>query len=72
MLPFEFSTLIHQPHNFRQRKAPSPTPSVDGFRNWDQGWLQFRAQEEAVKLWVKERVQVLGIASSHTGIRTQC
>ena len=33
--------------------------------NWDQGWLQFQAQEEAAKLWVREGVQVLGIACWH-------
>ena len=44
--------------------------------HWDRGWLQFRAQEEATKLRVRERVQVLGIACRHisgpyAGARTQ-
>ena len=34
-------------------------------RNWDRGWLQFRAQEGAAKLWVREGVQGLEIACWH-------
>ena len=33
--------------------------------NWDRGWLQFRAQEEAAKLWVRERIQAQGIDCWH-------
>ena len=36
--------------------------------NWDGGWLQFRAQDETAKLWVREGVQVLGIACWHVGV----
>ena len=30
--------------------------------NWDRGWLQLRAREEAAKLWVRAGVHGLGIA----------
>ena len=33
--------------------------------NRDRGWLQSQAQEEAAKLWVREGIQVLGIACWH-------
>ena len=35
---------------------------------WDWGWLQFRAQGEAAKLWVREGVQVLGLAYCHVRV----
>ena len=38
--------------------------------DWDQGWLQFRAQEEAAKLWVRAGIQALVIQPSPgTGFR---
>ena len=36
--------------------------------NWDQGWRQLRAPEEAAKPWVREGVQVLGIACWHVRV----
>ena len=39
--------------------------------NWDRGWLQFRAQEEAAKLWAREGIQALGIACWHVRVLEQ-
>ena len=39
--------------------------------NWDRGWLQFRAQEEAAKLWVREGIRVPGIACGHVSVLAQ-
>ena len=39
--------------------------------NWDRGWLQFRAQGEAAKLWVREGIPVIGIASWHIRVLEQ-
>ena len=36
--------------------------------NWDRGWLQLQAQEEAAKPWLREGVQVLGIACWHVRV----
>ena len=36
--------------------------------NWDRGWLQFRAQEEAAKLWVREGVQAVIIIFWHVRV----
>ena len=33
--------------------------------NLDRGWLQFWAQEEATKLWVREGIPDIGIACWH-------
>ena len=46
-------------HKTQPATAPLGGELLQRQCNWDRGWLQHRAQEEAVKLWAREGDQWL-------------